>query len=843
MFQGSGAHHAPRFGDDGDDPVVDDRNREGLMGFYRIRILGVVLLAVLVPLDGLVHAQSKDPQASGAKRKMSAEAPGLADIIPLASKLSGRLDALENRITGLVDVSAVEKRYAEIEADVQKPADQIARVMETGVYIHRNLVDLKEEIRRQNQLLEEAGKPLRDAIAQLGTWRKEWMAEKEQWKTWQSSLLVDGKPDRLRWTFQEANHTIDRALRLIVQRLEAMLTVQEKAAKVDAGIVSHVATIDNILLDWRRGIGVTASPPMFSFQYFSQFVGKNNRSLVDAVRGGMDEISWPDRRLFSQQGWTMLIPGFLSACLIIAFYRNRRVLRESIRWHFIAARPLSAGLFFGGLTVLLMYAYEGMPLIWKLATFIIVGIFSVRLAGGMIDVSWGKQFVHGVLTLILVTGILIVINLPLPLFRLYTVLAALVGLLFCMRWAKESSRKKYFIYPWLLRSFSVFFGVIIVLQLLGKNTLAWYLFYSFIVSMAASLLFLFLRYMIHGGLEWLFRASPLRRAAAFHGDDTDAIIRRVARFTDVALLGLVVLPANLMIWGVYDNLQEAMDGVLALGFNLGSQRISVRLMIVSAGILYGSYIASWIFQKWITDEALESHRLERGVRHSIARLVHDVMIFVGFLFALFVLGFRITELTIMLSALGVGIGFGLQAIVNNFVSGLILLFERPVRVDDTIELGGQWAVIKKIGLRATTVQTFDQADLIVPNADLVTNQVTNWTLTNRQVRLTIPVGVAYGSDVSRVMDTLKACADTNSKVVKTPKPQVLFLGFGESSLDFELRVFVRDADDRIQVKSELHQEIDRRFREANIEIAFPQRDLHIRSIDDSIHLRPPETDR
>jgi potassium efflux system protein len=129
------------------------------------------------------------------------------------------------------------------------------------------------------------------------------------------------------------------------------------------------------------------------------------------------------------------------------------------------------------------------------------------------------------------------------------------------------------------------------------------------------------------------------------------------------------------------------------------------------------------------------------------------------------------------------------------------------------------------------------------DADLVTNQVTNWTLTNRQVRLTIPVGVAYGSDVSRVMDTLKACADTNSKVVKTPKPQVLFLGFGESSLDFELRVFVRDADDRIQVKSELHQEIDRRFREANIEIAFPQRDLHIRSIDDSIHLRPPETDR
>ncbi|MGB6411345.1 MAG: hypothetical protein WBF16_09120, partial [Candidatus Deferrimicrobiaceae bacterium] len=111
------------------------------------------------------------------------------------------------------------------------------------------------------------------------------------------------------------------------------------------------------------------------------------------------------------------------------------------------------------------------------------------------------------------------------------------------------------------------------------------------------------------------------------------------------------------------------------------------------------------------------------------------------------------------------------------------------------------------------------------------------------VRLTIPVGVAYGSDVPLVMETLKACADTNAKVVKIPKPQALFLGFGESSLDFEIRVFVRDADDRIQVRSELHQEIDRSFRKAKIEIAFPQRDLHLRSIDDSINLRPPETDR
>jgi len=233
------------------------------------------------------------------------------------------------------------------------------------------------------------------------------------------------------------------------------------------------------------------------------------------------------------------------------------------------------------------------------------------------------------------------------------------------------------------------------------------------------------------------------------------------------------------------------------------------------------------------DDLLLRIRVEQGVRHAMVRLLHYFIVFVAFLLALSILGFDITKLTIILSALGVGIGFGLQSIVNNFVSGLILLFERPIRVGDSIEITGQWAEIKRIGLRSTTVQTFDQADVIIPNADLVTQQVTNWTLSSRQVRLLVPVGVAYGSDVSLVMEKLIACANSNHMVEKTPAPQVLFLNFGESSLDFELRVWV-EAENRLKVNSELHQQIDKSFREANIVIAFPQRDLHIRSIDESI---------
>jgi small-conductance mechanosensitive channel len=319
--------------------------------------------------------------------------------------------------------------------------------------------------------------------------------------------------------------------------------------------------------------------------------------------------------------------------------------------------------------------------------------------------------------------------------------------------------------------------------------------------------------------------------------DVEAIIRRVGLFIDLAIWGMVVPPILLLIWGVYDSMEEATKGLLGLGINVGSQRISVGLVIVSLGILYIAVFVSSLLRKLIVDTILVRRGVERGVRLSIGRLVHYIIIVAGFLLALLSLGFEFTKLTIVLSALGVGIGFGLQGVVNNFVSGLILLFEQPVRVGDIIELDGNWAEIKTIGLRATIVETYDQSDMIIPNADLVSSQVTNWTLRNRQARLIIKIGVAYGSDIPLVIKTLMACANVNENVSKTPPPQVLFLNFGESTLDFELRVWVL-AVDRLPIKSELNQEIDRSFREAKIVIAFPQQDLHLRSVDESITVAP-----
>jgi small-conductance mechanosensitive channel len=310
----------------------------------------------------------------------------------------------------------------------------------------------------------------------------------------------------------------------------------------------------------------------------------------------------------------------------------------------------------------------------------------------------------------------------------------------------------------------------------------------------------------------------------------------------------LILPAILYIWNLFDSYPDALSGLFSPGFDFGGQRITVGLSIAALAGLYCSFYVSQIAPKILLDEKILGRQMDRGVRGSIGHLIRYLIIFIGLLLTFSLLGFSMTNVTIILSALGVGIGFGLQGIVNNFVSGLILLLKRPIREGDTIVLSEQWAQVKRIGMRATIIETFDKSEMVIPNADMINNHVTNWTLSNRQVRLSVPVGVDYGSDVSLVVETILACAKDNKSVMESPAPEVLFLNLGESSLDFKLRAWLQDADDLLTVKSQLYHQILKRFREKGITIPFPQRDLHlygvaspgIESLENLEHGRSPE---
>jgi potassium efflux system protein len=184
----------------------------------------------------------------------------------------------------------------------------------------------------------------------------------------------------------------------------------------------------------------------------------------------------------------------------------------------------------------------------------------------------------------------------------------------------------------------------------------------------------------------------------------------------------------------------------------------------------------------------------------------------------------------LVAALGVGLGFGLQEIFANFVSGLIILFERPVRVGDMVSIGDKTGHIKKIHIRATVLEDFDRKEIIIPNKKLITEQVTNWTLSDTSTRVVVDVGVAYGSDPREVEQILREAASRVPGLIQDPAPGVWFMGFGDSALNFHLRAFVADAEQRTDTISELHYAIEYALREKGISIPFPQRDIHIRDI-------------
>ena len=233
----------------------------------------------------------------------------------------------------------------------------------------------------------------------------------------------------------------------------------------------------------------------------------------------------------------------------------------------------------------------------------------------------------------------------------------------------------------------------------------------------------------------------------------------------------------------------------------------------------------------LREEVLRRLKLSQGVAHSIVTLVNYMIIGFGILLAGATVGLSGTQLTVAFGALGVGIGFGLQTIIANFVSGLVLIFERPIKVGDRIQTVNHFGTVTDVGIRASTIRTFDGSDIMVPNGDLVSKEVINWTRSDQLRRVDVNLRVAYGTDPKRVLRMLVETAKEHILVLSTPEPTAWMMSFGESALEFKLFAWAR-VENFLVVTSELHVAIDEALKEAGIELQVPRRDLHVRSVEE-----------
>ena len=366
---------------------------------------------------------------------------------------------------------------------------------------------------------------------------------------------------------------------------------------------------------------------------------------------------------------------------------------------------------------------------------------------------------------------------------------------------------------------------IIGISLFGYPRLSAFIINRFLFSVLIAVVMLVLRQLLFESLKrlmllnfWIKRLRVRRELAEKIDFWLDMTINPVF----IVLAGLIILT----IWGVSTDILLQSLKKLFFGFKIGGVEISLVQIILGIAVFFGTITGFKMLRARFLENILEHLDIDDGIKHSLASGFGFVGFVLAVVLAITIMGGNLSSLALVAGALSVGIGFGLQNIVNNFISGLILLFERPIKVGDWVKIDGEEGKIKQINIRATEIETFNKASVIIPNATLLSSSVTNLTHGNNWMRFNVKVGVAYGSDVEKVKKILLECAASNRKVLKKPEPYVLFQDFGSSSLDFELRGFCSNIWDGWMIPSELRFEINRRFIEDGIEIPFNQVVVH-----------------
>ena len=789
---------------------------------WRSLLVFLFLCTMIAPAGGMA-ADASPAEKPESLETQPAIPTGLAELIPKAAALNERLARLTRQLAAMPNGNQIESQLYSLEAKVDALAMKMVETKQQDRLQYEGLLEFLGRIEAVNMNLVGFNEPLTAELRKIDQWRRDWQSESTYWQKWRFSVGKDLDLPMVQTAFDGAMQTITTARARILRQMQPMMAAQKQAFDIQVRIDEMRIELESMIKSTRGEFLHDISPPMYRPDFFSQFGSWLAYDLISGLAGA----SIPSREFFVRSSWVITLQIFLSVFIAYGIRRSETIREGTESLRFMRRRPHAVGWL---IAAALCYSFYGqMPALWRLSMEAIILTTTARLMAQMVEDRRRVAMVYALVAIILATRLLLSIEFPPPLFRLFLVTIAAGLAILCVRFLwRPSTPRKSRISTAILAGMAAAGTAAALLEIAGYSALARHIFQSSLTTVFIVVLAWLAMQLVRGLLESTLRSRTVQKIP-FLRTQTVTIIDRTAKLLNLFVL-LLFCGAVLEAWRVFTTSWDLIYRLFTFGVTIGSTRVTVGLVLGAAACLYGALLASRLLQFFLMRDVYSRRWVDPGIGLSINRLLHYAIVLVGVLLALSTLGFELTNLTIIASALSVGIGFGLQTIVNNFVCGLILLFERPVKVGDIIQLGEQWATIRDIGLRATTIQTFDQSDIVVPNSDLITNQVTNWTLADRNMRLILSVGVAYGSDVTLVLNTLEECTRTNPRILKDPAPLIFFMGFGDSSLDFQLRVWIDDIDYMNVVRSELNREIDRQFREKGIEIPFPQRDLHFRSV-------------
>jgi small-conductance mechanosensitive channel len=778
----------------------------------------------------MAAAAGADQSALALTTAESAPLPGAAEVYPRLIKLAEEKAALENRLGHLANLEPFILALAPLR---QWQDEQVEREKILGPVQDWPLNNLRQARTtllghkvKSTQLLDE----LFGRLAEIEELRANWQDKNRFWQQWQESLTPPS-PLAPPEAFMQARHTIEQSLEQLDGITPSLVAMQQEATVLQSRISPLLSQIEQLLATSRGQLFVRSQPSFLNPDFYLQF----HASLLSYRPDGLSRLDLFNHLFWKNRGGLIALHVLLIV-VVVGMIRTRGTRYADVAdLHFALNHPLAAGLFLSTIILAPFYLRAHAPAGWllMLAT---VAVFSlVPLSNELFESPLQRLVIRLLAYAYILSRTLQTLALPATFYSLYLSAVCLAGMLVLWRVTARSlltrpDRQRRF--RNLLKLGMALLGVAILAQAGGYGNLAEHLLLGGLKTVFACLLAMLTLRLLHAGMLVIAKFRMFKRQRFFHRHGQE-LQTRIWQLVPIAIISYTALHL-MVIWRLFDSVGEAWHGMVSTGISLGDKTISAKMLLIGIAALYTTILASWLLRSLLEEEVFPRRQMDRGVRDSIKKLLHYAILAFGVLMALSLAGIELKNFAVLAGALGIGIGFGLQNIVNNFVSGLILLFERPIKIGDMVVLDNEWGTVRKIGLRSTTVETFDQSELIVPNSILVSEKVTNWTLSNEQCRIVVPVGVAYGSDVEKVLRILYDAAQTHPDVLDTPPPSAIFTAFGASSLDFELRVWAKSVTHRLLIKNDLLLYIERRFREAEIEIPFPQRDLHLRSVDAAI---------
>lgn len=783
------------------------------------------LLILVWCFPALAIAQQATPPPS---TPASPELPGVAEVVPRASRVVTQGLQAKSQIATLRRTESVQAQLRTIRTTQQELDSRMGQLGATVNWNSDRLLEIRGRLSDQESSLQKLLDGLSLQVSQLDQIQKEWREKRIFWERWEKAIRA---PERktTQSAFRQARTTIEAVLRQASEGATPLVSLQQEVTALQNKNLDALRRIDDALSAIRRQTFRKNGPSFANRAYYRQF----NDRLWTSFRSGIAEVQGITSSFLEDQGWILAAQILLALVLAGFILRFRPKVEETLEWQFIRRHPFATAIFVA--VASLSFLYSNPPGWGRLGLWVLAALSATILVSGLLQNPRKILMVNVLATLFVLLKIEQIISLPLPLYRLYLALISLLGAPFLLVLAERNRRAhegKVTGFTWALRLGGAIFLVSFLAQCGGFVTLSSRLIESSINTVFLGLFGAMAVRLGQGGIDFFLDREFFRQWPFFRrfGEELIRRLKGLFLLLVAAYAGLYLLE----IWGIYDSVQQAWDHLLALGFNVGPTRITVNMIFLACLVLYASVVISWVTRAFLEAEVFPHRKFDRGVRDSIKKLLHYSFIFFGFIIAMSVAGMELKNFAVLAGAFGIGIGFGLQNIVNNFVSGLILLFERPVKVGDMIVLDNEWGIVRKIGLRSTVVSTFDESEIIVPNSMLISEKVTNWSLSSKLCRVVVPVGVAYGSNVALVLQILHEVGGAVADILPDPAPSALFRDFGNSSLDFELRVWIADVKNRFTVQSDICQYIDHRFREAKVEIPFPQRDLHLRSVESGI---------